>query len=225
MILAVLTAALPAAAQGTIEGYVYEAETDTPLAGVSVALDGTSRGAATDPDGFYRITDVAPGTYRVVATLLGYVEGAASVDVAGGGAVRQDFTLRSTSLELNGVTVTGLRQQQVRAVVEKREALSVVDVIGADEIGQLPDLNVAESAQRLPGVTIRTDRGEATSSRSAGRHRTGTTSRSTVRPWPRPPARGQRRSTSSRPRWSGRSRSLRPSSRTRTPTRSAVPST
>ena len=152
----------PAAAQGVgaVEGYVYEQETRTPLAGVNVRLDGTTRGAATDPDGYYRIGDVAPGTYRAVASLLGYAEQAASVVVAAGATVRQDFTVRSTALDLDGVTVTGLRRGQVRSVVEKREALSVVDVVSADEIGQLPDLNVAESAQRVPGVTIRTDRGE-----------------------------------------------------------------
>jgi TonB-dependent receptor len=158
-------AALPATGvtaqgSGAVEGYVYEAETDTPLAGASVRVDGTTRGAATDPDGYYRIDGVEPGTYRVVASLLGYAEEAASVTVAAGETARQDFTVRSTELELDGVTVTGLRRGQVRSVVEKREALSVVDVVSADEIGQLPDLNVAESAQRVPGVTIRTDRGE-----------------------------------------------------------------
>lgn len=54
--------------------------------------------------------------------------------------------------------MTGLRRGQVKAVNEKRQAFSVVDVVSADEVGKLPDLNVAESAQRIPGVTIRTDR-------------------------------------------------------------------
>ena len=159
-LLSALALTSAASAQGVVEGYVVEAETDLPLAGVSVAVEGTARGSATDSDGFYRITGLAPGTYRLVARLLSYAEGAATVTVADGQTVRQDFTIAPEALELGGVTVSGLRQQQVRAVVEKREALSVVDVIGADEIGQLPDLNVAESAQRLPGVTIRTDRGE-----------------------------------------------------------------
>lgn len=159
VLLLVAIAAAPAVAQGVVEGYVYEAETDTPLAGASVVLEGTARGAATDPDGFYRIEGVPPGTYRAVARLLGYAEDTQTVTVAGG-TVRQDFTIRSTALDLEGVTVTGLRRGQVRSVIEKREALSVVDVVSADEIGQLPDLNVAESAQRVPGVTIRTDRGE-----------------------------------------------------------------
>ena len=155
-----LTFAQNTAAQGAVEGYVYEAGTDLPLPGANVVLSGTGQGAATDPDGYYRVEGVAPGTYRVVATLLGYAEASASVVVAAGETARQDLTVRSVELELDGVVVTGLRRGQVRSVTEKREALSVVDVVSADEIGQLPDLNVAESAQRAPGVTIRTDRGE-----------------------------------------------------------------
>ena len=154
--------AVPVAAQGTgsIEGYVYEEGTRTPLPGVNVVIDGTTQGSATDPDGYFRIAGVAPGTYRVVAAFLGYAEQAQSVVVVAGQTARQDFMVRPAALDLDGVTVTGLRRGQVRSVVEKREALSVVDVVSADEIGQLPDLNVAESAQRVPGVTIRTDRGE-----------------------------------------------------------------
>ena len=147
-------------AQGVIEGYVYEESTGGPLPGANIVIEGTTQGAATGANGYYRINNVEAGTRQLVVTSLGYSQSNASVSVSSGGTTRQDFYLQITALELDGVIVTGLRRGQVLSVNEKQQSLSVVDVVSADEIGKLPDINVAESAQRVPGVTIRTDRGE-----------------------------------------------------------------
>lgn len=152
----------PAAAQttGAVQGYVYVEGTRTPLTGVRVSVEGTNLGSLTDQDGFYAITGIAPGNRRVTVSTFGYAPQASGVTVLVGQTARLDLFLASTAFEIDGLTVTGLRGGQVRSVNEKRQALSVMDAISADEIGKLPDLNVAESAQRAPGVAIRTDRGE-----------------------------------------------------------------
>ena len=58
------------------------------------------------------------------------------------------------------IVVTGQRAQQQRSIEEKRAALGIVDVAAADDIGQLPDKNVAEAVERLPGVGVQYDQGE-----------------------------------------------------------------
>jgi TonB-dependent receptor len=58
------------------------------------------------------------------------------------------------------IIVTGQRAQLERSIELKREALGVVDVAAADEIGRLPDRNVAEVVERLPGVGVQYDQGE-----------------------------------------------------------------
>jgi TonB-dependent receptor len=152
----------PAFAQttGTLAGYAYEEGTRKPLSAVRVVIEGTNLGSLTDQNGYYEITGVAPGTYRLVASNFGYAPQSANVTVVAGQTGRRDFFLAVSAFEIQELTVTGLRLGQVRSVNEKRQALSILDVISADEIGKLPDINVAESAQRVPGVTIRTDRGE-----------------------------------------------------------------
>ncbi|MCP1470529.1 TonB-dependent receptor [Sphingobium sp. OAS761] len=62
--------------------------------------------------------------------------------------------------EGDAIVVTGQRAQQQRSIEEKRMALGIVDVAAADEIGQLPDKNVAEVVERLPGVGVQYDQGE-----------------------------------------------------------------
>jgi outer membrane receptor for ferrienterochelin and colicin len=58
------------------------------------------------------------------------------------------------------IVVTGQRAQLQRSIELKRDSLGVIDVASADEIGQLPDRNVAEAVERLPGVGVQYDQGE-----------------------------------------------------------------
>ena len=52
------------------------------------------------------------------------------------------------------VVVTGYRASLASALVAKRDSNTMVDVINAEDIADFPDANLAESLQRLPGVSI-----------------------------------------------------------------------
>lgn len=56
--------------------------------------------------------------------------------------------------EADEVIVTGIRQTLENALVEKREANSLVEVILAEDIGKLPDQNLAEVLENITGVQI-----------------------------------------------------------------------
>jgi iron complex outermembrane receptor protein len=56
--------------------------------------------------------------------------------------------------QLDEVIVTGIRVSNQRSLDTKREANSVVEVVTAEDIGKMPDKNVADSLSRLPGVTV-----------------------------------------------------------------------
>lgn len=65
---------LPSAAQtGTLQGRVVDAVTGEPLPGASVSLVGTTRGAITDEDGHFQISDIPAGIYEVQASFIGFV--------------------------------------------------------------------------------------------------------------------------------------------------------
>src|ERR1700712_5283668 len=57
------------------------------------------------------------------------------------------------------VEVTGLRASLEASLAKKRSADSVVEVVTADDIGKLPDKNVADAIQRVPGVNISSSAG------------------------------------------------------------------
>ncbi|MFK8031201.1 MAG: TonB-dependent receptor, partial [Gammaproteobacteria bacterium] len=61
---------------------------------------------------------------------------------------------------LEEVQVTGIRGSLRRAADVKRAAVGVVDSISREDVGKFPDLNVAESLQRITGVSIDRNGGE-----------------------------------------------------------------
>ena len=66
---------------------------------------------------------------------------------------------QTTSDEQAEIVVTGIRASQKAAIDVKREAVNSVDAIASEDLGKMPDQNVAESLQRVPGITIDRNRG------------------------------------------------------------------
>ncbi|MFM6831518.1 MAG: TonB-dependent receptor [Novosphingobium sp.] len=60
----------------------------------------------------------------------------------------------------DAIVVEGYRASLESAIAAKRQSTNIVDVIKADDIASFPDANLAESIQRIPGVSIQRDAGE-----------------------------------------------------------------
>ncbi|ODP38896.1 TonB-dependent receptor [Sphingomonas turrisvirgatae] len=58
------------------------------------------------------------------------------------------------------IVVSGYRAALESAIEQKRRSNEIIDTINAEDIADFPDANLAESLQRLPGVTIDRDNGE-----------------------------------------------------------------
>lgn len=68
--------------------------------------------------------------------------------------------LAQEDAQLEEIVVTGLRASLDRAMDVKRDSAGVVDAISAEDIGKFPDANLAESLQRITGVSIDRVNGE-----------------------------------------------------------------
>ncbi|UXA52935.1 TonB-dependent receptor [Xanthomonas prunicola] len=69
----------------------------------------------------------------------------------------------STTQQLDTVQVTGTRSSVTKAQLVKQNAEQIVDSIVAEDIGKLPDNNVAEALQRISGIQISRNYGEGSS--------------------------------------------------------------
>ncbi|MGO4381136.1 TonB-dependent receptor [Pseudoduganella sp. RAF19] len=55
---------------------------------------------------------------------------------------------------LQTVEVRGIKETLKKNLAEKRDALNVVDTVTAEDLGKFPDKNVADSLQRVPGISV-----------------------------------------------------------------------
>jgi len=59
------------------------------------------------------------------------------------------------------IIATGIRQSIQQSLDLKRDSSSIIEAITAEDIGKLPDVSIADSLARLPGVTAQRVRGRA----------------------------------------------------------------
>lgn len=63
--------------------------------------------------------------------------------------------------ELETITVTGIRHGIETAIETKQQSTSIVEAVSAEDIGKLPDISIAESIARLPGLAAQRVAGRA----------------------------------------------------------------
>lgn len=77
-------------------------------------------------------------------------------------AIAQDADTEVEVIE-DEIVATGIRQSIANSLKLKRESSSIVEAISSEDIGKLPDVSIADSLARLPGVTAQRVRGRAQS--------------------------------------------------------------
>ncbi|ABF54745.1 TonB-dependent receptor [Sphingopyxis alaskensis] len=96
---------------------------------------------------------------RSVRTLTRLACGASLAVLAASPVWAQDAAEEAVASE-DEIVVTGFRASLDEALNQKRDSISAVDVIVAEDIAKFPDQNLAESLQRIPGISIQRDAGE-----------------------------------------------------------------
>lgn len=110
LLLAVLS--WTARAQCPLTGTISNAD-GAPLAGANLRVLNSDIGAATAADGTYRLPELAPGTYRIEASYLGFQAETITYRVRPGETdCRLAITLREGALPIRELVVTGTRVQE-----------------------------------------------------------------------------------------------------------------
>ncbi len=140
---------------GTITGEVVEATTQQPVPGVTVLIEGTSRGAQTGDNGRFVLSSVPAGVHRVRTARIGYGPQSQEVTVAAGATATMRFLLQRQAIVLDEVVTTGYGTQ-------RREAISgAVSTVNADaaNVGVIANVNQMLAA-RVAGVQTVQNNGE-----------------------------------------------------------------
>ncbi len=135
---------------GSISGTVTDSKTGQPLPGVAVQVVSTTYGAITDPTGKYHIQNLAPGSYTVRATMIGYAfKTVTAVTVTAGNNTTQDFQLDQKFVEMQYQIVTQDRGFYTpQSSPPSHEVKSALDVPAIQEIGTGPAKTSSPSEQK-----------------------------------------------------------------------------
>lgn len=143
---------------GNIRGRITDSEKQV-LPGATVMIEDLHTGVTSDINGYYSLSNLKPGTYKVKITYVGYSPKTYTIKV-GNKSVEQDITL-DAGKELNEVVVTGAFYGQRKAMQMQKESMGVTNVVSADQVGKFPDSNIGDALKRINGVNVQYDQGEA----------------------------------------------------------------
>jgi TonB-dependent receptor len=156
-------------APATIAGQVVD-ETGGALPGATIVIRQTGvpaqtsqareRTVVSDGSGRFTLDGLQSGSYFLTATLAGFETlTKESVDVIGGQTLPLRLVMKVSALQ-DSVTVKGTAFNYASSISGKRMADGIVDMFNTDEMGRLPDKNIGETLNRIPGVSMLLEKGE-----------------------------------------------------------------
>ncbi|MBL4746090.1 MAG: TonB-dependent receptor [Flavobacteriaceae bacterium] len=143
--------------KGILKGTVYDKEfNNESLPFANVYIKGTTIGTTTEMDGTYMFS-IAPGTYTVVFSFLGYETMAhEGVVINSGETVVLNKTLNSSSgVALNEILIQGvLKKESVAALLTaQKKAVAIQQSIGATELSQKGIGDAAAAVTKISGIS------------------------------------------------------------------------
>ncbi len=145
-----LSFTLPVFAQNlTISGYVIDNKSEETLIGANVLVIGTNQGAATDMNGFFRITGISPGYFKLRITYIGYKEKIIEVTLFSKSVILDDIALEPKAIELETLVVKGKASE----VMDHEIETSYRDIT-PKAIQRIPAINgdLFKALKYLPGI-------------------------------------------------------------------------
>lgn len=137
-----------------VSGQVTRGDNGSNLAGATVSIPALNLETTTGRDGRFRFPNVPAGEYNLNVNFLGAGDTARSIEV-GDNDLNVDIVIST-----DNIIVTGRRGALASARAQERASDQIKSIISSDDIGNFADQNVAESLQRVPGVTINRSEGE-----------------------------------------------------------------
>jgi len=145
--------------RGAITGHVADSS-GSVLQGAEIELQPGTILAKSGPRGEYYVNNLAPGTYTITVTYVGFSLFTKAIEIGAGKTVSVDASMQVSSMR-NEVLVTAERASgEAEAVNRERTADNIVQVLPNEVFTSLPNANVADAVGRLPSVTLERDEGE-----------------------------------------------------------------
>jgi hypothetical protein len=132
------------AQNSSISGYVRDKVTQAPLSGASITAEGTRAATTTDDRGFFRMS-LAPGTYTLKISFIGYETYSETIEGGGNNSTSLTVLLTPGTLQLDNVEISGLADQHGNVISQIDIKLRPVNT-SQDVLRMIPGLFIAQHA-------------------------------------------------------------------------------
>lgn len=129
-LLVILSLSAALAQSGRLEGTVLDVR-QQPVPGFTIQLSGSKTGTATLSDGSFVLTDLQPGSYRVLGSAVGFRRIDRTVRIEDGQTTRLDLTAEEAAEQLPTVEITGRRETDYKndlSFVATKTATALKDI-------------------------------------------------------------------------------------------------
>lgn len=140
-----------------LEGKVTDAKSGNPVVGVSVMIDGSKSGIATDVEGRFVLTLTVGKKYIIKLSSVGYkTKELSEVEAVANKLSYIDITLEAAAkTETDVVVKSTAKKETTNALISfQRSSPVVAQVISAEAIRRSPDKNTGEILKRVPGTSV-----------------------------------------------------------------------
>ena len=142
---------------GTVRGFVYEETSGEPAMFSNVVLEGTKIGGVTDANGFFNLSKVPVGQYKLLVTYIGFESKEEIIEVKADKILNKKYYLSESSIQLNTVQLSAERQEAKTSINTSVIKLTSKSLKKLPSIGG--DADIAQYLQVLPGVVFTGDQG------------------------------------------------------------------
>ena len=127
------------------------------------------RSSPSPADNSFRLSPIAAACAITLLSTAAHAQQAAPAEAAKTEAQKQEEAkkaaaapaTRAAAQSVDAIVVTGIRRGIEDAISVKQNSTSIVEAISAEDIGKLPDVSIAESISRLPGLAAQRVAGRA----------------------------------------------------------------
>jgi TonB-dependent receptor len=135
-------------------------ENGIPVPGATITTIDATRGTISGVSGDYQLLNIPAGQQVILISFIGYASQEHEVEIIPRGVVVLDVILKEKAMEMAEVVIYGQAQGQQAAINQQLNAPGIVNIVSGQKLRELPDVNVAESLGRLPGLMADRSRGE-----------------------------------------------------------------
>ena len=145
------------AQNATIRGFVYDAESGEPVIFTNVFIQGSTRGAVTDVNGYYSLSKLDAGTYTIVSSSIGFDTAKFTITVKDNEIFSQRIELNASSVQLEAVEISAEYEERTTEVKMSVQKVTPKEIEYIPSVGGEKDL--AQYLQVVPGVVFTGDQG------------------------------------------------------------------